>query len=64
MEIIKLIMKMNNKINQILKRLKKTLGKGGKFVPLHEPSISKLDIKSVQKCVKSSFVSSTGRKTF
>ena len=61
MEIIKLIMKMNNKINQILKRLKKTLGKGGKFVPLHEPSISKLDIKSVQKCVKSSFVSSTGK---
>ena len=55
-------MKINKKkIYDVLKRVKKTLGNKKKFIPLHEPSISKFDIKSVLNCIKSTFVSSTGK---
>ena len=53
--------KDKQKINEILKRIKKTVRNTKKFIPLHEPLISRLDVNSVQNCVKSTFVSSTGK---
>ncbi len=51
----------NKKTFEVFKRIKKTLGPVKNFVPLHNPSITKKDIQNVVKCIKSTFVSSTGR---
>lgn len=51
---------MKNKELEILRRFKKVLGNKKNFIPLHEPMISNIDIFTVTKCLKSTFVSSAG----
>ena len=52
---------MKKKEKEILRKFKKVFKNKRNFIPLHEPTISKIDVKSVTDCLKSTFVSSTGK---
>lgn len=54
-------MKSKKKLDLVLEKIKKTVKYKKKFISLHEPSISKIDIRHVIECLKSTFVSSTGK---
>ena len=47
-------------LNNFVSRLKKSTNFKNKFVPLHEPTFSKYDKISLNKCLKSTFVSTKG----
>jgi len=52
---------MNKKIYKIFKKIKKN--NKLRYLPLHEPFLDKKDKNEIQKCLKSSFVSTAGKQT-
>ena len=54
--------KNKKKIEKVLAGVKKTVGFKKNFIHLHEPTISKEDIKQVTDCLRTTFISSTGKK--
>ena len=48
-------------IKKIIKAIHLTIGRQTSCIPLHEPSFNGNDLKYLQECIKSSFVSSVGK---